>query len=55
MKYLLYSPQTSVTWAAVTNLEPEQPWSPRLDHPASEGAEKEVPANEPPLALKCVP
>ena len=31
MNCLLYSPQGSVTWAAATFLETEQPWGPRLD------------------------
>lgn len=42
-----YSP-TSSTWAAITSLEPQQVWVPRLDCAMVETA-KGVPLTEPPL------
>ena len=49
-----YSPQASVTRAVGPSLEPELPLVPGLQHPGAEGAEKDVPANEPQLDLLCL-
>ena len=43
----LYSPQASVTWAAVTSLKPGQAWFPRIGCHRADGAGEGVPANEP--------
>ena len=50
----LYLPQASVTRAVAPSLEPELPLVPGLHHPGAEGAEKDVPANEPQPDLSCL-
>ena len=40
-----------MAWAAVTSLEPEQPWVPPLDWRGAEGIGGDVSANELPLGL----
>ena len=43
-----------MTWAAVTSLQPEQPWVPGLECPGAEEVGVYVAASEPPMILKCL-